>query len=90
MTRPKRKWSGIRAQARADHAPPPQLSILMAEDGLGVAVMILPSPKEVGQDPVFPGYLGARAYAQLLWMKFSWRIADRCDNKMKLAALKHG
>ena len=73
-------------------ARPSKPSILLAEAeiGSGIAVKILPSPMEVGHDRVFAGYLNAHAYARLLWMHFGWRTVDRCDNKTKPAARKHG
>ena len=68
----------------------PSILLAEAEDGPGIAVTIVPPPKEVGHDRVFAGYLGARAYARLLWMQFGWRIVDRCDAKTKLVVLNHG
>ena len=62
----------------APFTPP---TILIAEDGDGIAVTIVPSPTGPGHDRAFSDYLPARAYARLLRMEFGWQLVDRCDQR---------
>jgi hypothetical protein len=69
-------------------APPPQPSVLLAEndEGDGFCVTVCPPPAGPGHDQCFPEYITARTYARRIRFANGWRLVDRVDSRVRAKA----